>query len=275
MDAVIRKHHIFLLSSIYMLVGLCAAGYSVWYGDRQVLIKDLNKARSELETHKTEIAKTQKRITDDAEKAKGGVNSLPVFLARINEIANKNKVIIRTLSPDGEQQFKFMLEMTADYFTFVRFTSDLEALDILLDDLQVHSYDMGQTPPLHAISFSLIPRNDASPLSENARLSALQSWIEQKGRRNPFQRFAYDVSRKQVRPVIDLTWIYKLGGLGITPEGKRYATIDHKDYHVGYKLEERTITAIESDRVLFEKQTPDGKVTYSLEFRRGEANKKK
>ncbi|MBF0382720.1 MAG: hypothetical protein HQL69_16990 [Magnetococcales bacterium] len=275
MDAFLRKHQSLLLSTLFMVAGLLTAGYATIYSGKQAMIDDLRIVRKELVTRKSQLKALQQKSNDEQDKIKASINSLPTFLSRINEIANNNDVIIRKLSPDSSNSLKFILEIVTDYFTFIRFTSDLESLDIVLDDIQLHPYDVNSTPPTHAISFSLIPRNDANPLSDNSRLKELKQWVSQKDKRNPFQRFAYDSSRKRVRPVIDLTWIYKLGGLGLTTEGVPYATIDRKNYIVGEKLFGYYITKIERDRVYLEKRTADGNIRYSLGFRKRAGENKK
>ena len=92
-----------------------------------------------------------------------------------------------------------------------RFSQLLERRDVIIHDIQVRPYDAGRTPPVHAISFSLTPRNDAEPMT-GERLNRLKEMVDAPDKRNPFQRF---VSVGQVvRKEIDLTWIYKLSGIG-------------------------------------------------------------
>lgn len=287
MDAWIRENQTLVLSTLYMLLGLMAAGYSVLYSrtvayraDMQVALQTIQASNKEMKTKLGDwVAKNKEKDKEakkmeDAEKNDVGIQYLPIFLSRINEIAHNNEVIIRRLSPDQAEQMKFVLEFITDYPTFIRFTSELESLDITLDDIQLHPYDATKLPPLHAISFSLIPRNDARQLS-GQRLEELKQWILEKDKRNPFQRFAYDVSRKRISPVIELTWIYKLGGLGTTPEGKPYANINRRNYMVGDELDGRIIERIDDDRVFLKKTNRDGTVRYMLTFRRVNSDKKK
>jgi hypothetical protein len=277
MDALLRKHQSLIFSTLYMVLGLMAAGYATVYSGKEAMIKDLRKVHRELKAEKKQLEELKKKESEETDKSKEDKNSLPVFLTNINRIAQNNKVIIRELSPNNEDnQLKFQLQLITDYFSFIRFTSELEALDIILDDIQLHPYDNGRTPPMHAISFSLIPRNNASPLSDDVRLKNLQEWVNKTDRRNPFQRFAYDTTLKRVRPVIDLTWIHKLSGLGRTKSNQKYASISRKKYFVGSKLDGLIITAIDekNKQVSLEKRSEDGKVRYTLGFRQRSGEKR-
>jgi hypothetical protein len=281
MEQFIQENRTLIFSTLYMVFGLMAAGYALFYSRLDAQMADLKMASQQLTERKTTLSKKlaeikaaeleqEKAKTETEEKITGGINYLPHFLMRINQIAKLNNVIIRTLTPDTDDNsvLRFRMEVITDYYTFIRFTFQLESLDIYLDDLAIHSYDQIQTPPLHAIQFTLIPRNDAQPLSDT-RLEELGQWITQKNRRNPFQRFAFDPNRAKARPVIDLTWIHKLGGIGLSQDGKPYATIDQRPYREGDLLsEERRIEKIEADHVVLFKETPDGKIQYVLKFRR-------
>ncbi|MBF8271230.1 MAG: hypothetical protein HW380_335 [Magnetococcales bacterium] len=276
MEAWIHKHQALILSTLYMLFSLLAAGYSVSYSSKVAYIADLSAVSGRIQTANTEM---QNKI--DASKktqeanVETGIRYLPLFLARINEIAHNNEVVIRKLSPDKEGTLlKFDLDFTADYSTFVRFTAELESLDILLDNIQVHPYDASKTPPVHAITFSLIPQNNAEPIS-GQRLENLKKWVYAKDKRDPFQRFAYDTTRKVVNPAVDLTWIYKLEGIGLTPEKKPYANVNRKNYQVGDSLDGRTITKIDEAKINLEKRDRDGVTEYTLGFRKNEKKQAK
>lgn len=268
MDAWIREHQTLILSSLYMLFGLLTAGYSVSYSSKSIYMHDLAVVSGRIQTSNTAMQNKLAASQQQEKEVAVGVRHLPIFLARINEIAHNNEVIIRKLSPDKEGTLlKFHLDFIADYHTLVRFTAELESLDILLDNIQVHPYDPGKTPPLLAVSFSLIPQNNAEPISSQ-RLDELKKWVFAKDKRDPFQRFAYDKSRKVVNPAIDLTWIYKLDGLGMTPENNPYANINRKSYQVGDELDGREITKISEDRLHLQKKGRDGVTDYVLSFRK-------
>lgn len=267
MEEFISKYRGFLLSSLFMLAGMLTAGYSVHYTRMQAYMADLALLRGELSQERTEIRQQLDKYKEKEEDSDKGISYEPTFLQNINEIARNNEVIINQLIPDSGQHLKFTLEILTDYYTFISFISQLESLDTILDNIQVHPYDASADPPVHAISFSIIPRNDAKPLS-GKRLESLQQEVERKDKRNPFQRFAYDASRKKVSPAIDLSWVYKLGGLGLSQDGKPYAIINQRNYQEGDLLDGRTITKITSNTVFLDKKDKNGTAKYTLKFRR-------
>ncbi|MEO5369656.1 MAG: hypothetical protein H7833_06220 [Magnetococcus sp. DMHC-1] len=274
LDGFIRKYRTFLGSSVFLLAGMTAAGYSIFYmhlQNRSENLAAMQKAYSEQNAKMKSVI--EQRKVQESTKDKGGVDDLPMFLERINDLARKNTVIIRRLTPDTEIPNKFVLEIVVDYNTFIRFTADLESLDIVVDDLQVHEHNSGATPPTHAISFSLVARNNARTLSSE-RLEGLRKWVAQKDRRNPFQRFAFDPGKTSPTPQINLTWLYKLSGIG-TQDGKKYATIDHVNYQENETLDDRRIVEIQGDRVFLEKATKDGTQRFMLTFRKGEDQQQK
>lgn len=271
MDAFLRKHHAFLLSTLYLITGLILLGYSTLYSGREVAMADALLLN-------LRIADDNKALAEQAAKQKAvqavpqeGIRSLPVFLGHINSVAQKTTVIIKELTPSRDADLKFLLKITSDYTTFLRFAAELESLNLVINDLQVRPYDASKTPPVHAIEFSITPRNDAAPMSD-ARVVALHNQIAAQDKRNPFQRFAFNAVTKEVSAEIDLTWIHKLSGVGRVGE-RKVATINVKnetrDYSVGDELEPGLlISGIENDRVQLQKKTSEGTARYVLRFRR-------
>ena len=270
-----ERHKGFVLSSIYLTTCLLLAGYSIMYSSRQTWIIHSQGAIREFSNENSAIAKKLR----DFEKARtekntevAGIRSLPEFLKRINNIARETKVIIQKLTPDPDKALRFNLQIIEDYYDFIKFSAKLESLNVTIHDIEIHPYDLGKQPPLHVISFSLTPRADAEPLS-SVRISNLLSRVKQKNRRNPFQRFAYNAKDNLVRPEIDLTWVYKLSGIGRVGD-KRYVTINSQDYNAGDEFNGMVIKKIESRRVYLEKVTPNGIEKYQLKFRRVKKKKK-
>ncbi|MGB0712905.1 MAG: hypothetical protein ACPGUC_05030 [Gammaproteobacteria bacterium] len=270
MDQFIRHNRDLLISTLYLLIGLFAFGYVNLYQPAKIGFLDISivnsEARKESDALKKQVAKAVKDAKDVKEDVARGVRQMPDFLRRINAIANAHNVIIRRLVPTTESRFKFKIDIVTDYWTFLRFTSDLESLNTVVHNLEVHPYNPDPERPEHLISFSITPRNDAEPLS-GARLDALREDVRKKVR-NPFQRFAYDKSRREVRAEIELTWIHKLTGIGQTAAGPQ-ATIDNRDFRVGDTLLGKRITEIRSDRVYLVSDRPvDGVINkYVLKFR--------
>lgn len=271
MDAFIRKHSAFILSTLYLLTGLMLLGYSALYSGREVAIADALRLQAVLEEQNRSLTEQEKKLQEARAKPVEGVRSLPVFLEHINSVAQKTDVIIKELMPSRDGNLKFLLKITTDYMTFLRFAAELESLNLVINDLQVRPFDGSKTPPVHAIEFSITPRDDAAPLS-NERIAALRDQVKTEDKRNPFQRFAFNAKTKEVSAEIDLTWLHKLSGIGRVGD-RKVATInirnETKDYGVGDELEPGLyITAIQPDRVQLQRKTSDGTALYVLRFRR-------
>ena len=269
MDAFIRKHLSLVLSIIYLMIGLSAAGYVGLYlpakanrADIAKVINYFNKENATLEKKKKFYIDAGKK-TKNKESQKSELRSIPNFLERINKLANDHKVIIRKLAPDEEDKLKFVIEMFANYYVFTDFAGSLEGLNVLVNDLEVRPYDATKSPPVHVIKFSITPYNDAAPLSTK-RINALMGLTKQKNKRNPFQRFAARTGRS----CVDQTWVHTLSGIG-TINDKKVATIDNADYSVGDVVPTMgmEIIAIGTARVEFVKQASTGEECHILKFR--------
>ncbi|MCP5142032.1 MAG: hypothetical protein H6980_06755 [Gammaproteobacteria bacterium] len=266
MNAFLERYRGLLVSSLFVVIAIIALGYAKNYRVLQQTIDALARERAALVEDNERLSLRLKVVKETKESTPtAGVQTMPVFLSRINNIANTTQVILRELVPDKENRYKFHLELHTDYFTFLRFMADLESLNTVINDLEVRPYDATQVPPVHVIRFSITPRNDAEPL-DSERLRLLKQQVQKRDKRNPFQRFAFDHSRTQPKPVIDLTWIHLLTGIG-KEDGRYYATIDRRDYYVGSVIEDRRVTRIEADRIYMTRETRDGTQEYVLRFR--------
>lgn len=271
MDAFLRTYRTFLLSSLYLLVGVLLLGYSVFYSPLEIASADATRLANELKTENDRLNKLVSQRNAADRTAVEGINSLPTFLNRINQIAKDTTVIIKELMPSRDSHLKFVLKISADYMTFLRFAAELESLNVSIHDLQVRPFNMGVNPPLHAIEFAITPRADAAPLSGD-RITALKTQVGEPDKRNPFQRFAFNARTREVTPEIDLTWIHKLSGVGRSGD-RRVATINNRDYGIGDKLEDMTITEVGTDEVKLTRKTADGTTNYVLRYRRSKLDK--
>ena len=268
MDAFFQRHRQLLLSSLYLVFGIVLAGYVGAYQHLKLASSDLRIASARLKAENTELNKlagnTELAGVEKEEKISSGIRSIPTFLSHINNVSRSNNVVIRKFTPDTNNTIKYQLEIIVDFPTFIRFAADLESLDTVIQELQVRPYDQLAVPPTHFITFSIIPRNDAIPLADkDERLKTLRERVL-KNPRNPFQR----LDKSEDRTLVDLTWVYKLTSIG-TDAGKRYATIDRKDYSSGDTIEgtKRVITAIERREVFLSEDLTFGKQPYVMRFR--------
>ncbi|CAK0774151.1 conserved hypothetical protein [Gammaproteobacteria bacterium] len=274
MNEFIKAHKILIISSVYFLISMLFFGYRALYLDRQLIIADLQKINSYLRNEYNDLEEQYAVLTKDDNSSGFVIHSISDFLRHFNDIAKKNDIIIRKLTPDPQDRIKFSIEILVDYYKFLHFSSDMESLDVTITNLQVHPYSMGELDkdnkykslPQHVISFTITPRNDGKPLASE-RLVALKKMVELKDKRNPFQRFAFDAKQRIVNPSVDLTWIYRLTGIGKDQKGP-YATIDRSDYYVGDMLDgNKKIDKVLADRVNLVEETPNGKQSYVMKFR--------
>ena len=267
MDAFIRKYQSFIVSLCFLVVGVTALVYSAVINPLKVQQDSIRVLASKLSEENQSLARVEQEMKARAAKAAqsdDGIQSLPDFLRRINAISNQTNVIIRELTPSRDGNIKFNIKITTDFYTFLRFIMRLESLNVAINDMQIRPYDPTKKPPQQAIEFSITPRHDAEPL-ESERIRTLRVAVEAPDRRNPFQRFAFDPT-KQVAMEVDLTWIYRLSGIGRSGD-EMVATIDNKDFRKGDRLENMDVSAIRSDRVELTRKTDHGTDRYILKFR--------
>ena len=270
MDAFIRNNLSLVLSTLYLLVCCAIAAYAILYIPKATAIADLKIANRLAATENLALKNWLKSQKTADEKIEARINSIPAFLQNINTLANTSNVIIRRLAPDDRNKLKFYLEMFSDYYTFVRFTSRLESLNVTIHDLEVRPYNDTKNPPVHLIKFAITPTDDAAPMS-GSRLRVLASQVSQKNKRNPFQRYAARTG--PAKACIDQTWVFKLSGIG-TINNKAVATISSVDYKAGDTLADMTIRTIKGDRVELQKKTENGTECHILKFRQKKKRRK-
>ena len=275
MNDFLARHQRLLASTAYLVAGLLAAVWSLSLDPMLAWNSHLAGATQTIERENKAIEEKQKKqlaqlAVERAGKGPGTViSSLPDFLRHINSVANTSGVKIRKLTPDETNKLRYTLEIVEDYERFLKFASRLESLNVSIHDIAVHPYDLRGSPPRHAIAFSLTPRDNAKPL-EAPRLDELKGEVAKTDKRNPFQRFTTGAGKGRAVPEIDLTWIYRMTGIGRVGQ-TRYATIDSKDYKEGDEMEGMTITKIDSEIVRLTKTTATGTEKYQLKFRRGKS----
>ncbi|MBF0383959.1 MAG: hypothetical protein HQL69_23325, partial [Magnetococcales bacterium] len=179
------------------------------------------------------------------------------FLSTINNIAKEKEIIINTLSPVNDQPLKYKLTFVADYYSFISFVYKLESLDIILEGIKIHPYKIENNIPIHDISFTIIPRNDASPMLVKQKYIDFDVEVDNKNIRNPFQHFVYFGEQELTKTDVNLSMEYKLTGIGIGVDGKKEATIDNKLYRIGDELDGKTIKTIKKNTVIMEKTIKD------------------
>ncbi|PCI40835.1 MAG: hypothetical protein COB46_05905 [Rhodospirillaceae bacterium] len=269
MEAFVHRHQPLIISVMYLVFGLLVFGYSAFYSTQTAWRSDALVLNSILTTENQTMQVAARKLDGDGTKFK--IKSLPSVLSRLNNLAKQTEIIIHELTPDTEDQATFNIRLIESYAKLLKFLSLLESLDVSIHNIEIHPYDTSVSPPIHAISFSVTPKNDAARL-QGDRILKLSQRVGQPNKRNPFQRFAAS-SIGKIEKVIDLSWVHKLSGIGRIGD-QRYATIDSKDYQQGDEFRKGVIVEkIASSIVRLVKKDANGTVRYVLKFRKKKKNK--
>lgn len=179
------------------------------------------------------------------------LTSVPAFIDRIGDLADKHDATIGAVRPAPEDDALFEIELSAGYRELLQFIAALEELDIQVAGFALKRTALGPGKPKLAAVVQIRPRNDAKRLAV-PRLAAVRATLAQSRTRDPFQALvADDAAGGGDR--LDLTQAYNLTGIAvIEPAGERIATIDLFDYVVGDVLDGRRVVAVANDRVLLD-----------------------
>jgi len=220
------------------------------------------------EKGKLETLKKQKELERRTDKKveTAEISTIPNFLKSINKTCKAPKVIIRTLIPDGSNPFQFELKFISTYFDFLNVLSQFEKLNINILNITVQPYIIDKDNPKHLITLSIVAIGTGEKLSDKY-VAFLDDELAKEGKRNPFQRFAKTPKGIVITQIIDLTYLYKLTGIGIIG-GKNVATINTKQYSKNDIFETtKIIKEIRSDSVLLTEDTKNGIMKFIIRFR--------
>jgi hypothetical protein len=274
-DAFIRNNQQLVLSTLFLAVALLALGYSLGYTVLESSAANLQIAARHLKSETKLLAKNVERNVEAKEEVAKAIDSIPAFLEHINMLAQADKVIIRELTPDQDDKLKYRIEVWIDYPTFLRFTANLESLNVSISDMEIRPFLTSKTPPVHAITFNITPKNNAEPL-QGERLQKLKQAVARQGKRNPFIRLV-KVPGEEGPLFIDLTWVHKLSLITRVDE-KLMAVIDNNDYAIGDKFTsvegDITVQEVSKRRVTFVRKTDKGKQQYLMKFRKKKGRKR-
>lgn len=273
LDEFLNQNRPLVVSSAWLVMCILLAGYVFIQENQRAIRYDLTAMTNTLNQEADEY----KALVDKSEQDKKvvvGVKTIPEFLSNINAIAQQNDLIIRQLMPDDETKSKYNIELITDYYTFLKFTADLESLDTVINDMQIRPYGAQKKlkgkdknyAPQHFITFSITPHNNARKL-DHASIKDLNARVKQalgQRERNPLQRLVW--VEGALSNTIDLTWLHKLTGIGSNNKG-RYATIDRLDYYEGATFgENMKVVSIQGKQVNL--ASKDGLHKFVLKFRK-------
>jgi hypothetical protein len=200
---------------------------------------------------------------EKVEKETTTLNTIPKLLTRINNTCKAPEVIIRTLIPSVNNPFAFELKFISNYFDFLTVLSEFEKLNININKIDIKPYEIKKNNSKHIITLNIEAIDGGEMLSESD-IEFLEYELNKKRKRDPFQRFAK--IGKKIKRLVDLTWMYKLSGVGKI-NGKFTATIDHRIYYIGSIFNDMKIINIDSTGVNLVKKTKNGNMYYILNFR--------
>lgn len=175
-------------------------------------------------------------------------------LEQVDEAATRSGVRITRLAPSPQQPTVLQVELAASFPQFLRFAADLELLHGSLHGLQIRAPDdTATTGDRRVISFVL--EMPAYPVRVGRRAATTPADVTNPLLRDPFLPEAVGSAGT------DLSQRYRL--TGITRIGASFmATIDERDYQVGDRLGDMTVTAIDANAV----QLTAGSRHYTLRF---------
>lgn len=261
------RHKRLIVSTLYMLFSIWVFCYLIFYNQLDIYKRYLMIAQNSVQEDVVRAKKELQMVHAPRKDALVSIRYFPMVLARINEIAHNNEINIKNLIVDDSgSTVKFNMDFITDYFSLLHFVLELESLDIMVEDFQLHPHDAGSIPPRHVVALAVIPKNDAEPIA-GTRLDALKNQVFAKGKRNPFQRFSYDKTLKMVYPAIDLTDTYQLTAIGFNQDNKPYAMIDRWFYQVGDHLDGYELVKIDEERVYLQKRDRNGITEYIINWR--------
>ncbi|MEO5378009.1 MAG: hypothetical protein H7832_09555 [Magnetococcus sp. DMHC-6] len=248
---------------LFFISALCLAGYTLFYNplasNHLRLFRYIQMLQKENQQYRTQNKDTLSHTPSEKEN-----HYLPTFLFRIHTIAEKNGISLKKFIPDNKNPNQYNLEFISDYLALLRFTADMESLDLELEDIQIHSFEKIQSQPLLMVTFVIRPNGMAQPLS-GKRLEKLQQRVLESNHRNPFQQAIVDDKNSISANITDISASYKLSGIGVEG-GIPYATINHKNYREGESIAGMKIINIQKNKVYLEKRSHAGIEQFLLQF---------
>jgi hypothetical protein len=159
------------------------------------------------------------------------------FLRQVNAAAGRTGVQLVRLVPHPKEQGLLEVELIASFPEFLRFAADMEILNSAFSGLQINPLDnAGSSAARRALTFMLeVPRR---PARTGKYVDAVRAAVAAAGLRNVF------TTDKGVGDGLrDLSAKYHLTGVTLIGS-TAVATIDGRDYELGDKLQDMTVTAI-------------------------------
>jgi len=171
---------------------------------------------------------------------KTSLSQVPTLLQKINQESIACGLELSTIEKINETTYK--LSCFAPFYRLVNFLQRIEDSNLAVQDMDILPFSERQ----NRIQMVLAVTKDRMSENNLQVLANLKDQADQQFR-NPFQKDVGVQETKRAPDVIDLTWKFKLTGIGF--DRARYANINHKNYYVGDEFSGMRIVHIENDRV--------------------------
>ena len=178
--------------------------------------------------------------TESSAPGQGPVSNVPMLLQKINKETIACGLELSTIEKVDNNTYK--LSCFAPFYRLVNFLQRIEESNLAVLDMDVLPFS-DRKNRVH-----IILKLTEDPMTENnLQILANAKKGEDQPFRNPFQKDVGPQETSQPPDVIDLTWKFKLTGIGY--DKAQYANINHKNYYVGDQLSGMRIVRIKRDRV--------------------------
>jgi hypothetical protein len=267
----VKEYFIDIISLLLLIASLVFLFYNTYYNPLIEYNKTIEKLSNNYKEDEKALHIQLNNITKVKEDTKViELDTVPALLKRINDTCKAPNVIIRTLKPTSDNPFQFELNFISNYFDFLEVLSEFEKLNIVIHKIDIRPYEIKKRSPKHIITLNIEAINGGEKLSKKDVIF-LEEELKKTKKRDPFQRFAK--IGKNIKRLIDLTWIHKLSGIGKI-DGQYVATINSRIYYKGDSFNSMIKSKITSNEVYLRKNTSNGSINYILGFRHNAKDKK-
>ena len=259
------ERHPGLIDSMSYVALVLAAAFFFYYTIGRNADRTAKYFQNLVKKTESQIAKIKPKIAKPVEKSPVKdkdlkiISDVPTFLEMLNKKLTISGLTLDTIKKSNDNDYTYEFITYAPFDRLLHFLYSTEQSNLAIQDLDIHPYS--ETSQLINIKLRLI--KDKMAQDDLKQFHDFQKKFP-KSIRDPFQKAVLISTRKQAgEQVINLTWKYKLTGIGFDKE--RYATIDHNTYYVGDPFHGMRIDRIQSDRVHL--ISADGKIKYIVAFR--------
>lgn len=193
------------------------------------------KLAEEKEKKNTELSK------DASSKKSGLIDDVPMLLEKINTEATGSGMELINIEKLDKTTYK--LNAYAQFYRLINFIFKIEQANLAVTQIGIKPFSAQNDRVTMTLKVVGDEMSDANKTAlDNFEKASKESF------RNPFLRDPGAMQAVEQPDVIDLTWKFKLSGIGEDHKG-RYANIDHKTYYKNNEFNNMKVTKIHNNRV--------------------------